>query len=83
MILKLIGTEAAINVATSFSNSAVLVRVFNNSSSAGVVNLYSNATTLIANVTVGPYSETFVEKMPTDLIEGSSDMTGVPVAYRY
>jgi len=82
MILKVLGAEVVINVVTSFSNSANLVRVIN-LGVANVVNVaYSNGV-VYANLTLSNTESIIIEKGLTDKIQGSDDMLAVPVAYRY
>jgi hypothetical protein len=82
MILKLLGTEIGISTANCFSNTANLVRIIN-TGTAGVANIaYSNGV-VYANVTVGNTESVIIEKGLTDLLQGTSSMKAVPVAYRY
>lgn len=82
MILKLLGEEIGISTANCFSNSANLVRIINTGAAAAVNVAYSNGS-VYANVTVGNTESIILEKGVTDLIQGSSTMKAVPVAYRY
>ena len=82
MILKLLGSEISITTANNFSNTANLVRIVN-TGAAGVANIaYSNGS-VYANVTIGNTESVIIEKGLTDLIQGTSTMKAVPVAYRY
>lgn len=82
MILKVLGAEIVISSANSFSNAANLIRVIN-TGAAAVVNIsYANGT-VYANVTVSNTESVIIEKGVTDLIQGTSTMRAVPVAYKY
>lgn len=82
MILKLLGAEIGISTANCFSNTANLVRIINTGAAASCNVAYSNGT-VYANVTIGNTESVIIEKNVTDLIQGSSTMKAVPVAYRY
>ena len=82
MILKVIGAEISISTANSFSNAANLIRIINTGAAAVVNVAYSNGA-VYANVTVGNTESVIIEKGVTDLIQGSSSMKAVQVAYRY
>jgi hypothetical protein len=82
MILKLLGSEIGISTANCFSNTANLVRIIN-TGAAGIANVsYSNGV-VYANVTIGNTESVIIEKGLTDLLQGTSSMKAVPVAYRY
>jgi len=79
-VYKFLGTQVALSSANNV-NSSGLIRVINNSATAGVLTVaYANGTTY-ANTTLGPNESIIVEKGKTDTLAGSS-MLGTPVAYR-
>lgn len=81
MILKLLGPEISISSANSVSSSN-LVRIIN-TGTAAVANLaYANGT-VYANVTVTNTESVILNKTTTDLIQGTSNMKAVPIAFRY
>lgn len=82
MILKLLGSEIGISTANNFGNTANLVRIVNTGAAAVCNVSYANGL-VYANVTIGNTESVIIEKNITDLLQGSSSMKAVPVAYRY
>ena len=83
-VLKFKTNEVAITANTTVGNSS-LVRVYNGSAANIVVTIASsNAANLAqqtqyANATIGPNSESFIYKAPTDTIQGASGVVAVGV----
>lgn len=80
MILKLLGTEVAIDTANNVA-SAGLVRVINVGAAAVCNVAYSNGT-VYASVTVSNVESVVIQKSATDTLTGAN-MKAAPIAYRY
>lgn len=81
MILKLLGAEIGISSAND-CNSSNLIRIINTGAAASCNVAYANGV-VYANVTIGNTESIIIEKTTTDLLQGTSTMKAVPVAYRY
>jgi hypothetical protein len=82
MLVKLLGTETTLTSATDVGKATV-VRVYN-SSTAATVTLKNNAVTpaTLGTITLAQGEVVFIEKDPTDTLEGGAAFKAVKVAYK-
>jgi hypothetical protein len=82
MLVKLLGSETNLTTATNV-NGANVVRIYN-SDTAGLVTLKNNAdpAVTLGTLTLAPGEVVFVEKDPTDTLEGGVKFKVVKVAYK-
>lgn len=79
MTLKVLAAETTLTAATNVS-LATVVRIINTSSAALVTRKDSDGAT-IGSFTMGANEIAFVEKEPTDTLEGGAAFKAVKVAY--
>jgi hypothetical protein len=79
MIVKLLAAETNLTSATNV-NSATLVRVLN-TGSAGVVTRKDSGGNTIGTVTLAANEVAYLDKEPSDTLEGGSGFKAVKIAY--
>ena len=80
MLIKVLDTETNLTSATNVSNATV-VRLVNNSSSVDVVTRKTSGGTTIGSFTMTGNSVEYVEKDPSDTLEGGATILAAKVAY--
>ena len=80
MLVKVLDTETDLTSATNVSNATV-VRLVNNSGSIDVVTRKTSGGTTIGSFTMTPNSVEYVEKDPSDTLEGGANILAAKVAY--
>lgn len=79
MIIKVLAAETTLTSATNVS-TATVVRVLNTSTAAVVTRKDSTGAT-IGSFTMAANEVAYVEKEPTDTLEGGAEFKAVKVAY--
>ena len=80
MLIKVLDTETDLTSATNVSNATV-VRLVNNSTSIDVVTRKTSGGTTIGSFTMTANSVEYVEKDPSDTLEGGGTILAAKVAY--
>ena len=80
MLVKVLDTETDLTSATNVSNATV-VRLVNNSGSIDVVTRKTSGGTTIGSFTMTANSVEYVEKDPSDTLEGGATILAAKVAY--
>ena len=80
MLIKVLDTETDLTSATNVSNATV-VRLVNNSASVDVVTRKTSGGTTIGSFTMTANSVEYVEKNPSDTLEGGATILAAKVAY--
>jgi hypothetical protein len=80
MALKVLAAETTLTAATNVS-TATVVRVINTSTAAAVVTRKDSAGATIGSFTMAANEVAYVEKEPTDTLEGGAAFKASKVAY--
>ena len=80
MLIKVLAAEGDLSSASNV-NTATVVRLFNNHSAALVITRKDSGGTTIGSFTMAGNESAFVEKDPSDTLEGGSNILAAKVAY--
>jgi|TARA_E500000305_G_scaffold99052_1_gene90997 hypothetical protein len=80
MLVKVLAAETDLTSATNVSN-ATLVRLVNNANAIDVVTRKTSGGTTVGSFTMVANSVEYVEKDPTDTLEGGATILAAKVAY--
>ena len=82
MLVKLLGSETTLTAATNVGKATV-VRLYNTGSAALVTLKNADATPVtLGTFTLADGEAVYVEKDPTDTLEGGADIKAVKIAYK-
>ena len=80
MLIKVLAAETNLGSATNVG-SATVVRLLNNQNSAAAVTRKDSGGTTIGSFTMAGNESAFVEKDPSDTLEGGASILAAKVAY--